>query len=329
MPKLFFPRRPQHFFFFVMVSMPPSARSFAPSFDRFLNLAKGDWKGAKYYWSTDPSDEDRGFFPVSGVGPETWFMSPPEPASSSVEEVMRSCGGAVQSVKELREDGGEVCFNRADDGFTFFDDGSFVHGPVEVFSEEGLDQFGAPSNTFGLTVCLAHGDKETLVRRRLLLAIVDGKLCGADVAFEGRGGEKQPPEATSVDLLNGRIKVVADASAWEGGARAEILTAKAPPGSPWIAPRVKWVQRTQGIEGGTALLPSSDEPSPGKTADVNFLPGGCWVSIEAEDETFAISIGSLDNQEDSLHAGELKCITRRYIGGCLQMVEQQSICSQG
>lgn len=238
----------------------------------------------------------------------------------------------MQSVRECREDGGEATFNRADDGFTFFDDGSFIHGPCRS-SEEGLDELGAPENTFGLTVCLTHGNKDMLVRRRLLLAIVDGKLCGADVAFEGRWRKGQQPDATSENLLDGHVQIVADAFAGEGGAHAETLVGSAMPQTPWIAPRVKWIQHTEDIEGESALLPVEDETFPGK--EVNFLPGGCWVSTNTQGDRFSITVGSLPpsfgdslDQEDDLHAAELKCVTRKYRKGSLEKVELRSVYSK-
>lgn len=56
----------------------------------------------------------------------------------TAEEVMRSCGGAVQGVRDVplmgKEDSVEEgpYLNRADDGFTFFDCGSYTQGPVRM-----------------------------------------------------------------------------------------------------------------------------------------------------------------------------------------------------
>lgn len=57
-----------------------------------------------------------------------------------VEEVMRSCGGAVQGIREVpffpqQKDDNEsegLYHNRADDGFVYFDCGSYTRGPVKV-----------------------------------------------------------------------------------------------------------------------------------------------------------------------------------------------------
>ena len=62
-----------------------------------------------------------------------------------IEEVMRSCGGAVQGVRDIPAhatvaqeqeslSGNERYFNRADDGFIYFDCGSFTQGPIEDYA---------------------------------------------------------------------------------------------------------------------------------------------------------------------------------------------------
>lgn len=57
-------------------------------------------------------------------------------AQSSVEEVMRSCGGAVQGIKECDDD--DFYLNRADDGFVFFDCGSYSHGPIDLNDDDDM-----------------------------------------------------------------------------------------------------------------------------------------------------------------------------------------------
>jgi len=47
------------------------------------------------------------------------------------EEVMRSCGGAVQGVRDVPLVS-SLYLNRADDGFVFFDCGSYTHGSVKI-----------------------------------------------------------------------------------------------------------------------------------------------------------------------------------------------------
>ena len=79
----------------------------APSFDTFSAAATGSWHGTLYEWPGD----------TNGAACE-----------SVVDEVMRSCGGAVQGI---RVDDGPL-LNRQDDGFCFFDCGSWTQGPTKL-----------------------------------------------------------------------------------------------------------------------------------------------------------------------------------------------------
>ena len=81
----------------------------APSFDTFSVAATGSWTGTQYEWTPDGA--------TNGV-----------PCTAVVDEVMRSCGGAVQGV---RVDDGPL-LNRQDDGFCFFDCGSWTQGPTKI-----------------------------------------------------------------------------------------------------------------------------------------------------------------------------------------------------
>ena len=88
----------------------------APSFDTFSAAAVGSWTGTQYQWTADGAK--------SGV-----------PCTAVVEEVMRSCGGAVQGV---RVDDGPL-LNRQDDGFCFFDCGSWTQGPTALSDVAAFD----------------------------------------------------------------------------------------------------------------------------------------------------------------------------------------------
>ena len=55
----------------------------------------------------------------------------PGDSQEDVEEVMRSCGGAVQGIR----DNGIYC-NRADDGFVFFDCGSYSFGTIDFKGDD-------------------------------------------------------------------------------------------------------------------------------------------------------------------------------------------------
>ena len=81
----------------------------APSFDTFSAAATGSWTGTQYQWTADGA--------TNGV-----------PCTAVVDEVMRSCGGAVQGIRV----GEGPLLNRQDDGFCFFDCGSWTQGPTKI-----------------------------------------------------------------------------------------------------------------------------------------------------------------------------------------------------
>ena len=86
----------------------------APSFDTFSAAATGSWTGTRYEWPGD----------TNGVACE-----------AVVDEVMRSCGGAVQGVRV----GDGPLLNRQDDGFCFFDCGSWTQGPTALADVAAFD----------------------------------------------------------------------------------------------------------------------------------------------------------------------------------------------
>jgi len=74
-----------------------------------------------------------------------------------VEEVMRSCGGAVQGIREV--DG--TYLNRADDGFVFCDDGSYSYGPAQLPNEDSSSTSSSWLTSISLTkkhrILMVHG----------------------------------------------------------------------------------------------------------------------------------------------------------------------------
>ena len=86
----------------------------APSFDTFSAAAVGSWTGTQYQWPGD----------TNAVACE-----------SVVDEVMRSCGGAVQGIRV----GDGPLLNRQDDGFCFFDCGSWTQGPTALAEVAAFD----------------------------------------------------------------------------------------------------------------------------------------------------------------------------------------------
>lgn len=102
-----------------------------PRFDTFSEQLLGTWTCC-----SDQSDQSTDYGVVG-----------------CVEEVMRSCGGAVQGIREVPVDTNDegVYHNRADDGFIFFDCGSYTQGVIEQERlGDGLDPKATkPSSLMG------------------------------------------------------------------------------------------------------------------------------------------------------------------------------------
>lgn len=255
-----------------------------PSFESFLQRSTGAWRGAGYTWS--PAEPSVGAAMPLGV--VEGFITPPAVSSCEVSEVMRSCGGAVQGVSEERQQpmSGSVALNRQVDGFTYFSDGSWAEAPASLGEGTGAD-FGA----VGLQVCIAHGDDS---RRRLLLCIIEGELgfelVACDVHIEGRAA----PSAEAETLLGGKLQVLVDVSAWEGGATSTELEGTPPEGAPWNNARTQWSSSSTTVAGGSPLLPKA----------ATFLPGGCYVTVvKASDGALQVEAGSC-----SAEASEVKSV---------------------
>jgi hypothetical protein len=266
-----------------------------PSFDTFLQHGLGSWRGVGFTWYPEPPDD-----PSVPVAVAPGYITMPHECSSEVSEVMRSCGGAVQGVREARQpSGGEVTLNRQAEGTTFFSYGTWAEAPAALGGAYGDEILGS-SLGFGVSVNIAHSDQ---TRRRLLLVIVDGKLSACDVAIEAR--PEVPLPECAAGLLAKRLQVVVDANSWEGGATRLRLVGTPPAGGPWSNMRARWEEEVTPVQGNTPLLPT----------DAAFLPGGCWARVvdrEAADGLgggLLVEVGSL-----SVEAGEVKTVSHAYVG---------------
>lgn len=267
----------------------------APSFETFLQHGLGSWQGVGFTWFPEAPDE-----PSLPVAVAPGYITMPIECSSEVSEVMRSCGGAVQGVREVRQpSGGEVTLNRQAEGTTFFSYGTWAEAPAALGGADGDDILGS-SRGFGVSVNIAHSDQ---TRRRLLLVIVDGKLAACDVAIEARPETPLPECGTG--LLAKRLQVVVDANSWEGGATRLSLIGRPPAGGQWSNMRVKWEEQVAAVEGNTPLLPR----------EATFLPGGCWARVEDGGSAdglgggLLVEVGSL-----SVEAGEVKTVSHAFVG---------------
>ena len=164
------------------------ASALAPSFDTFSAAAVGSWTGTQYQWTADGAK--------SGV-----------PCTAVVEEVMRSCGGAVQGV---RVDDGPL-LNRQDDGFCFFDCGSWTQGPTKIAD-------GALNLDLGLVA-------QSGSRVRCTASISAGHAVDATVVVEEKAGaaplaKRESLAATGSPWLAPRLK-------WTRSTEATTLPADA------------------------------------------------------------------------------------------------------
>lgn len=279
----------------------------APSFDKFLLNSEGKWNGASYTWYP---------FDVPGANPlgvAPGFCTPPQPSSTLVTPVMRSCGGAVQGVKEQRSPpAGEVVLNRQADGTTFFSFGSWAVAPPVLSDPDAEDaDVLCSKDGFGISACIAHSDRS---RRRLLVVLTQGQLACCDVTVEGHDSDEEST-AVANSLLSGRLQCVVEANAWEGGATVLTLDALPPDGSSWINARTRWESSESSIEGGAPLVPVRPPEEEEGASLLAHLPGGCWARVSRAWTTadggfepgIELEVGSL-----AVEAGEVKTVSHAY-----------------
>lgn len=154
-----------------------------PRFDEFACSIVGPWT------QSTPSDED-----VAKTA-----------TTYEVEEVMRSCGGAIQGIKELPlsllfqsfTDEDRTYHNRAECGFVFFDDGSYTAGPERwdlAVSDEQSD--GASSIAKMMMTSIAFPNR----RRVWLTAPLDEtKITAHTCSGDGNIEQLLPP--TVLELI--------------------------------------------------------------------------------------------------------------------------------
>ena len=193
-----------------------------------------------------------------------WQYGPSLPdQAGEVEEVMRSCGGAVQGIREIplslspassasSSGDGEPepegrYLNRADDGFVYFDSGSYSAGPVQITAadDDSALQFMA-SLSFASTP-----------KRRLLVSA----FCRVALADDARTIRIEPVDETNTGTIIGLSRVpfrqpedvdmselpsvidlqtFAKPPGYDINWRKEIVCRMASPAQPWMLQRAKW-----------------------------------------------------------------------------------------
>ena len=245
-----------------------------------------------------------------------------------VEEVMRSCGGAVQGIREVpiivdsssaaATEDHRLYHNRADDGFIYFDCGSYCQGPVQLKDTNAPDlgnQVGCLTFTTmpkSRVLFDSSGTCQTLVRGPKRQMLSDENIC-LQPTHEG--------DPQSVEL---------DASvAW-----GKDIVCSMPNNQPWMLQRVKWQQSTVNesniisdkikIEPDELKVTSwikkwnnSDENIVNMSDDLrNQLGSSTLDDFLLEDTSEIVQFGAACET-----SGEIKCILRCYDeGGMLKGV---------
>lgn len=167
------------------------------------------------------------------VGPWVARASPTE--KLEVEEVMRSCGGAVQGIKELSlsltapsQDTSEekIYLNRADGGFVYVDDGSYSFGP---------EKWDLTNEAFVMTSIAFTGSQRGWLTSKL--SSENGMLPQSTVLEMFR-----PISSVTENLAVDNVEK--DDSVppihWERIRRVRMPN----PSQPWVLARAKWEQQT-------------------------------------------------------------------------------------
>ena len=160
--------------------------------------------------------------------------------NDEVEEVMRTCGGAVQGIRELelfenKQSHERPYHNRANDGFVYFDCGSYSAGAVNLkVGDEASDNFFMTSLTL---------HKMPLQRTVLTTSIsIDSTNTNIDSENSNyvsltRGGSREDGESNNHLNQNPQIETP-EGITWND----EIICRMPSAGQTWMLQRVKWEQ---------------------------------------------------------------------------------------
>ena len=158
-----------------------------PRFDDFSESLVGAWTIQELGSDSNNNNNDENNNHNEGTAVATVVVDAAD-LVADVEEVMRSCGGAVQGIREPATtasliEGDETnttpvngssstYLNRANDGFVFFDDGCYTMGPVFIGNRKEVKDDAA---AFLSCLALPEGD-------------LDGRKQRLVVSFGGVGG---------------------------------------------------------------------------------------------------------------------------------------------
>eukprot|EP00978_Attheya_sp_CCMP212_P047599 scaffold422354_cov59-Attheya_sp.AAC.3 len=213
----------------------------------------------------------------------------------TVDEVMRSCGGAVQGVREVpllaSQQGEDIVdcgpyLNRANDGFVYFDCGSYSSGPVGTSSPDRPERFLAS---------LSFPSSNSRVVLSIDLTTGGGVIDHCQFLRLHRAPFSGELNLQQSDCLVTRLDMPSDNFVLEKYTQCRMSS----PGEPWMLQRVKWERLLAKNESGDPDEASSHN-SPDKTLGWVLIlrPDGLekqdWPGLElSPNDGFAISVGAV------------------------------------
>mmetsp|Transcript_10732 Transcript_10732/g.31293 ORF Transcript_10732/g.31293 Transcript_10732/m.31293 type:complete len:459 (+) Transcript_10732:2-1378(+) len=267
-----------------------------------------------------------------------------------VEEVMRSCGGAVQGIREPAiqidfVDGDSVYLNRANDGFFFFNDGSYSMGPIMISEDDSDDPNGFlsclmlpallndewPPHPKRRMVVASFANHDTIVPRNYECSFSQIQPYRAAIRMKAKFGDDA--SSATAEVLDGekvsrteedshRIPMVDNVTT--------VIRCRMPSESqPWMLQRAKWENLSPAFssEDTDAALKDDDDVN-GKEESADEVAASLrhWVVSESEAE-FYHRIGietestaeSADETTAIIHCGvaclatnSLRLVARKY-----------------
>lgn len=243
----------------------------SPRFDTFSERLVGDWQ-----WTNGENQQIE---------------------TASVKEVMRSCGGAVQGIRELphispttrkkenvdveEEDEGYY-LNRANDGFIFFDqDGSYSCGPIKI-NDESDDEW-LSSLSFG--------------KCRLILASASSSSAESQQSCQSYHVIRKSFSSSSDTIIpdSNSIKLLEDIPQdiiWTEMIRCRMSSAN----QPWMMQRLKWEKYS-----------CEDDIQPFDNSVLGTSHICTWNIQEGMDDMNNVSVGGICSK-----SGLVKSILREY-----------------
>jgi hypothetical protein len=214
-----------------------------------------------------------------------------------VEEVMRSCGGAVQGIRDSillpaptttsttindqdSNQGRLYYLNRADDGFVFLDSGAYSFGPTSIIrSDDRL-----PTRTELLATNFMLGSN----RRLILTSTLSAETPPSSVIFRKTFGgsldnDLQAPALFTVGTTDSLLRSLS--VVWEQSTHCSMPS----PGQPWNLPRAKWATRR--VPSTTDTDTTTIQQQQQNRHDDHWALTYCWVSSDETVEDFAEWVG--------------------------------------